>query len=204
LARATREENRLEVFVVPTKIKIQGTVYAALHDESDKGWVWLPGVKSVRRKTVFLWYPEKRSAVYCEVREIDPNFVKVYAREHGKTEADYTLNDMIVISQWYRDALGIERTEMRVTIEVSESRAIWKWWADIRATSQHPDPVARLATRLGVIGLVVGILGTTIPFLVDGSWSFCTKSSVMVLLALLCLLAVCGCWGIKNRALKRE
>jgi hypothetical protein len=68
------------------------------------------------------------------------------------------------MSQWYRDALGIVETTIksgqrtRLTIRVP-----WQPWGSIRAACQHPDVVACIGTRLGVIGAWLGLIGLVPP-----------------------------------------
>lgn len=81
------------------------------------------------------------------------------------------------MSQWYRDALGgIPPTrgndEARVELSVEPDVPL-QWWSlsqqwhwGIRATCQHPDAVARIGTRLGIIAVALAIMAL-VPTLVD-------------------------------------
>jgi len=73
--------------------------------------------------------------------------------------------DTIVASQWYRNALGIasipdNENLPRLMVVTCKER---NWYGWLRASCQGPDPVVRLATRLGVLGLWLGMLGLMEP-----------------------------------------
>lgn len=74
---------------------------------------------------------------------------------------------IIVIGEWYRNHLGIpdstHRTKKKARL-VIEPQAV-PVWAELRVAAHHPDPMVRLATRLGVLGAWLGVLGITDPVL---------------------------------------
>jgi hypothetical protein len=73
--------------------------------------------------------------------------------------------DTIVMSQWYRSALGVASTPYNKKLPrlmVVECKAR-NWYGWLRPSCQGPDPIVRLATRLGVLGLWLGLLGLIEP-----------------------------------------
>jgi hypothetical protein len=100
-------------------------VLAALRDEANEGWVWTTGLKS--RTVVCITNPDKNRSVFCQVRTIDENFRQQYEQSadeksrlnrEGKSprldlNSDHT---PIVMSQWYRDALGARLLQRAVTM----------------------------------------------------------------------------------------
>lgn len=96
--------------------------------------------------------------VYCEARLLDDNFVHFYnSKPHTKKIDATNFKDVLVIGDWYRQALGIPRTRMEVAIEVRQPSN--PFWPALRAGSQHPDPTVRLANRLGLLGTWLGLVG---------------------------------------------
>ncbi len=79
-------------------------IFAALHEDTDKGWIWLSlGDAFVSRMTIKIL--KGKESVYCEYRKIDDNFVNMYNRcEHRKSIGGQKWQDVIVISDWYRKA----------------------------------------------------------------------------------------------------
>ena len=69
----------------------------------------------------------------------------------------------IVMSQWYRDALGGIGTRERIELWLTPPKEPWlkmkEVWYGFRAACHHPDIVARLGTRLGVLGAWLGFVG---------------------------------------------
>src|ERR1700674_5054526 len=150
-------------------------VFAALHDETDKGWVWLtldPQKGFLSRSTIRI--VRGKYSVYCEHRNFDANFVRRYdatdytngmyfpdkqsASRREPVDLDQ-LHDVIVVSGWYRSALGGFKTEgfggapQQLTI----CRPSFGAWADLRAACQHPEPGVRVATRVAILGTWVGV-----------------------------------------------
>jgi hypothetical protein len=154
-------------------------VFSALHEETDKGWVWtlLEEAEGFASRTTIKISLGRRS-VYCEYRSIDENFVRLYdgrdntrciyfktkdQAKHGDPVGDLaSLRDAIIISDWYRKKLGGFGTTngesgQRQALEISKPR--WPFWADLRAACQHPEPGVRVATRVAILGVWLGVTG---------------------------------------------
>jgi hypothetical protein len=160
------------------------SVFSALHEETDKGWVWALLDKAegfTSRMTIKISYAGR--SVYCEYRSIDANFVKRYDRSENtkcmyfktKKEAQYepvndltSLREVIVISDWYRKALGdfgtSWKTGERQKLAIRKPRCAS--WADLRAACQHPEPGVRVATRVAILGTWLGVTAL-LPALVE-------------------------------------
>ncbi len=178
------------------------SVYAALHDESDKGWVWSKKEGTLTRTIVLLKNREKKRSVYCEYRELDHHFVNQYNDEFRAFDPKYSLptnpaqwKDIIIIGGWYRDALG--HIKQQSTIDLEIVKPLLSSWAGLRAACQHPDPGVRVATRLAVIGTWLGVIG--LLFAVLGSLHLTMREGVGISAALL-ILALIICRGANRRA----
>jgi len=156
-------------------------VFAALHDDTDKGWTWISlGDRFESRTTIRIKreFNGKRRAVYCEYREIDDNFVLRYDRSEG-TKCMYfpnhaaakqakrndvqinQLGNIAVISQWYRKALGMGGSETAARggsdPKLCFDEPWFRWWRDLRAACQHPEPGIRVATKIAILGTWLGV-----------------------------------------------
>lgn len=138
-------------------------VYAALIEDLNQGWVWIhdPNLtaSSELRPIIRITTPKLLKAVYCEALYIDPNYVDYYNEK--KSTYKITFGDrIIVINEWYRKKLGNIRTyaktnkEEELGIEICDN-VFWQ----IMACLQHPQVVVRIATWLGIIGVVLGVIG---------------------------------------------
>jgi hypothetical protein len=184
------------------KRQFTGKPLAALHDESDKGWIWFPEIHAVdtRRRVMLLRNIETTRQVYCECRQIDPNFLNIYAERHHRTPASYLLDidRMVVMSEWYRDALGIRKTGQLVTFELNKPH--FRYWAELRATAQHPDTVVRLATKLGALGALLGLLALIYSLLPAERLSFCVRILILVIsLLIFGGITIWACSGVKEK-----
>lgn len=206
-------------------------IFTALHEDTDKGWVYLlldPSFKN--RQTIKVRNPQQKGKyIYCEYRELDDRFRRNYndqprtanirARNSENKDSQITkdsreqFKDVLVISKWYRDALGISDTthknvpqkakareyEARFNLDVEKTqdrsyegtfrvkgvttrdtmsvqlkenqkpvnlKIISPWcplWADLRASCHHPEPVTRIAARLGILGVWLGVVAFLEP-----------------------------------------
>jgi len=155
---------------------------AALHEDTDKGWVWVlldesEGFRS--RSTVRI--SNGSYSVNVEHRNFDENFVRQYDSSDdttsmffGITEKDHArqkdiarnavshrahvdlnqVRDVMVISGWYRRALGDLKAGARYKLKISRPR--FSLWADLRAACQHPEPGVRISTRIAILGAWLG------------------------------------------------
>lgn len=139
-------------------------------DEANNGWIWMA---KPSRTVIRVSNPANKSSVYCQVRDIrDRNFLFNYANDPPDRRVPIIApDDTIVMSQWYRDALGgfpttaDDNVTGRVQLSVSECMGInWLW--HLRAACHHPDIVVRLGTRLGVLGTWLGVIGLS-PSVLD-------------------------------------
>jgi hypothetical protein len=173
------------------------TIYAALSDEANEGWIWFSCPPIRTRTIVKVYHPKNNRAIFCVSRNIDPNFRTQY------NDRQHTLNiqnscEALVISQWYRDALGdFETKKGQVELEITPAR-IWGW-RSIRACCHHPEIAVRVGTRLGVLGAWLGIIGLAAALLnmadIKGSLG------VIILITLAALGGVVGsivCRGVKR------
>jgi len=178
------------------------SVYAALHDESDKGWAWSKRRGILTRTIVLLKNKSTRRSVYCEYREMDHNFVNRYNKAHESFDPKYSLptnpkqwEDLLVINGWYRDALGRIKAQTAVDLEIVKPS--FSPWAALRAACQHPDPGVRVATRLAVMGTWLGLLG--LLFAVLSLLHLSVTEGVAISVVLL-VLALVICRGANRRA----
>ncbi len=177
------------------------SIYAASSDESDKGWVWTMKKGTLARTVVLLKNRSLKRSVYCEYRELDRNFVNRYNDAHKIFDEKYSLptnrakwESILVLSGWYRDALGRLKQQTTVDLEIIEPS--FSSWAALRAACQHPDPGVRVATRLAVIGTWLGLVGLLFALL--PSIHLSVRDGVVISAALL-FFALIICRGANRR-----
>lgn len=131
-------------------------VFYALHEEAEKGWVWLSKPEFKTRSIIRLCNPSNKMFVFCEYRSIDPNFITLYNEKQHTNNITPELQDCaLVISEWYRDGLGLKKGENAVDLRVRCSRP-WGWGL-LRAGCHHPDTIVRVATQLGILSFWLGV-----------------------------------------------
>ncbi|HVM72576.1 MAG TPA: hypothetical protein VMT91_12520 [Anaerolineales bacterium] len=173
--------------MVPKPYTAYYEVHSSTREELNDGWVWirneadanLKGKLEARRRIVRMIY-SKNPPVYCEALYVSDDYdIKWFNRHFGtknldssrckypdtdSSDSSLSLNwnkELIFISQWYRQHLGIKgklRTIHPLEIEIAESgwtQVLWQF----RACLQHPQIVVLLSTVLGIISVGLGIIG---------------------------------------------
>jgi len=138
-------------------------IRAALAEESNDGWIWMA---KPARTVVRIDNLATGGSIYCQVRDLrDPNFLKRYNQRPRISIAQP--NETIIMGEWYRKALGIAGTthgdnvDRRAELVVAELK---NWgWGPLHAACHQPDLYVRLATRLGVLGAWLGLVGLMAP-----------------------------------------
>lgn len=141
-------------------------IRAALHEETNEGWIWARGFGS--RTIAKITNPSTCRSVYCQLRKIDENFTTQYNKSprYSLIEAD-----TLVMSQWYRDALGgFEPSNKNNTTGLIDLRIkplcwLLRWWGSLRAAAHHPEIVVRIGIKLGVLGAGLGLVALIPPLL---------------------------------------
>src|SRR3989338_2338057 len=129
-------------------------LFAALHDDSHQGWVWLQDAQLPARCVVKITNPTNGKSVYCEALQIDINFLDKYNQSPRFTITDPASS--LVISAWFRAKLGGLSTQSKAPLHIKPSEC---WWGKFKACTDHPQIVVRVAVWLGAIGLFLGIVG---------------------------------------------
>ena len=136
-------------------------VFAGLHEEADKGWIWLYDKKLKSRRTIKITNPKTGGAIYCEYRALDDNFICLYnERPHTKKINPLgKISEVIIINEWYRLALKDIKMGHPAPFVVEQGRGLFSLWAGIKAGRHHPDPGVRMTTGLVILGTWLGVAG---------------------------------------------
>jgi hypothetical protein len=153
-------------------------IFPALREDTDKGWVWLyDNSLSTSRQTIRI--KKGRYSVYCEHRVFDENVARHYNENEDtkhRQRNDETLvlkreADVIVISGWYRGALGGLKLQdeggPKETLTICKPRIAV--WADLRAGCHHPEPSVRVGTRIAILSTWLGV-AALLPSLTEIHW----------------------------------
>jgi hypothetical protein len=170
-------------------------VFAALSDEASEGWIWFKAPPFPTRTIVKACNPKTGHIVFCESHQLDDNFVTKYNAQR-RTQKIEVQAEALVISAWYRDALGGFETTCQsgrqVELDITQSR--FGAWCSLRAACHQPDIAVRVGTRLGVLGAWLGLVGLA-PALLEliGLKARCRVSS-LILIAVAVGFAIPGVW----------
>ena len=180
----------------PKGRSVEYTIYAALAEEDNEGWIWIQEPYLPTRTLVKVKNSSTGKTIFCSARHIDDNFRKKYNDRDGTINIE-DASKALVISEWYRDALGGLDTSRRgsgVSLTVTEAKL--PGWRDLRAACHHPDIVARVGTRLGILGGLLGLVALLPPILELAPLEKCSKVAIFwattVLSALVAWLASRG------------
>lgn len=129
-------------------------LFAALHEDTHQGWVWLQDSSLPPRSIVKITNSINKKVVYCEALQIDSNFLTNYNQSPRVpiTEPQSSL----VIGSWYRAALGGLSIQQEVSLNVKPCNSLW---GRFMACVHHPQTVVRVAVWLGLISVILGLAG---------------------------------------------
>lgn len=129
-------------------------IFVAREEDAHQGWVWLKRPEFPARSIVKITNPATGRSVHCEALQMDTNFLNEYNQSprYSITEP----SDSLVISGWYRSALGGLTPQSDSLLEIKQSNS---WWGHYKSCADHPQIVVRLATKLGGMGFLLGIVG---------------------------------------------
>jgi hypothetical protein len=130
-------------------------VYASLAEDINNGWVWVPECLTQKRSVVKITNIDSGKKIYCEVLPISDNF-KIRYNEGNRTFKISDKEISIVINEWYRHKLCINKTQEEYNFEVMVSD---NYLGHIMASLHHPQVIVRIATNLGILGLLLGVIG---------------------------------------------
>lgn len=132
-------------------------IFPALAEDINVPYVWLSETPDKSRPLMRIENFKNGKTVYVQALRIDNNFRSRYQNSPNTLSLpeDGTL---AVMSQWYRDCLGVKRME---TTEFIIKPACWifRLFTQLRASFSHPDCNVRLAANLAIISIFLGILG---------------------------------------------
>jgi hypothetical protein len=173
------------------------TVFAALSDQTNEGWIWFRNPSLHTRTIVRVRHPETDRVVFCESRKIDSNFLAQYKQSAREIKNP---DGAIVISEWYRNALGGFATSGMSgdQVKLDITRAKIPVWGSLRASCHHPDIAVRVGTRLGVLGAWLGLVGL-VPALMDLTELHrgCRASFLIAVAVVGAIVGSLACRGVK-------
>lgn len=132
------------------------TVYAAPLEDVNQGWIRIADSELPHRSIVKLMSNKAIKPVYCEVLTIDKNFLRAYNKSPRKSISEVDTPTALVASHWYRTRLGGLNTQNKYEIIVTPANG---YYGRVRACLDHPQVAIRIATQLGLLGLILGIVG---------------------------------------------
>lgn len=145
-----------------TEIKKIYKVFAALHDETSSGWIWMPPEDGfVSRDYITIKAITTGKKVNCICRIIDDNFIDSYNKSE-RTENITDKNKSIVISAYYRDMLGGLEKKKEYDFETIRTVCCA---CKIRTLLQHPDNIVKIAIWLAIISIGIGVLSIILSIL---------------------------------------
>jgi len=143
------------------------SIYAALREDINSGWVWGNDSRFKKRVIVCLSNPKARKKIYCEGLGIDKNFLKNYDEIGGGRKLIQFDKDVLVVNEWYRKLLSLDdwsnQSEYELDITIVDN-----WIGKLWSCFHHPQIIVRIASRLAVISVIEGIIG-----IVLGAISIC-------------------------------
>ncbi len=174
------------------------TIFAALSNETNEGWIWFSKPPLHTRTIVRVHNSQTRRVVFCESREIDYNFLTQY-NERRHTQKITNPDEALVISEWYRDALGgfaPSKSGEQVKLDITQAQI--PVWRSLRACCHHPHIAVRVGTRLGVLSAWLGLIGLGAALLeLTAIKGGCRVSSLIAVAVVGAIIGWLACRGVE-------
>jgi hypothetical protein len=176
------------------------TIFAAISDETNEGWIWLSDPPLPPRTVVRVYDPVSGRVVFCETRSIDDNFRRQYNKREQTKKIDNSL-EALVVSEWYRNALGGFATTAKSNnqVKLNITPAGMPGWRSLRASCNHPDLAVRVGTRLGVLGAWLGLVGLIPPlFDIARIQGVCRVQYLIAVAVVGAIIGILACRGVRR------
>lgn len=140
-------------------------IYASLFEESKEGWVWIPPLgDDIKSEFIKIIEVKKGRFIVCEKRILDKNYIKIYNNKSTTKRIDENkIDECLIINAYYRNKLGIDKTQERVKLKIVEANGFID--KNIRAPFHHPNPFVRMGIRLGIVSVILGCIGLVLGLL---------------------------------------
>jgi len=133
-------------------------VLASLRQDMNEGWVWIKNAGLEPRSIVEIKNMKNRKKIYCECLEIEKKFLKEYNQSPRTTISDKD-NNVIIMNSWYRKRLGGLKTKQEHELVIREAN---HFGGKLMSNWGHPQVVVRLATKLAILSVILGIISISI------------------------------------------
>ena len=131
------------------------TIYAALREDINSGWVWISTPHLPQRSIVRIVNRQDNKEIYCEALQIDENFLRLYNEDTSTRIPIADVSSALVMNEWYRKQLGNLKTQEDCELSVTVTN---DYCEKIKACHYHPQIVVRIATHLGILSVVLGVV----------------------------------------------
>jgi hypothetical protein len=133
------------------------TVYASIHSAARSGDIW-HYEHNIKTRLIRV-KPNNGKTIIASNRIIDLNFENLYnSSKRRKMLAINKIPEPIIMDEFYRKRLGIQETGVTVQLSVTPA----KWYDGISYLLRHPNDAIMLASYVGIIGTIVGIISIII------------------------------------------
>jgi hypothetical protein len=135
--------------------------FISRHEDIEAGQVWFYPRGFGRREVVKVSCTGTNRAIYCEALEIDENFRWIYERDVKEKLPKLGAGSIVVMNRWYRDLLDLGSPSQVKDVELEVCRAPFGLglYFSLRACLMHPQAIVRVATWLGLLGMLLGVIG---------------------------------------------
>lgn len=126
----------------------------ALFEEALENWIWTND-ESFPNGFVKIKNTTNNKIIVVFKRKIEENFIKNYnSKEHTIKISNDITNPIIVINEFYRNRLKINKNEEHI-LEISKANFFNKI---INSNINHPNPSISLAYSITMISLLLGLI----------------------------------------------
>lgn len=139
-----------------TKFIIKPTI----SEESLESWIWTNN-ESVPKGFILIKNPQNSKCIKTYKRTLDENFENIYNEKNTSKINIKKFDAYLIINEFYRDVLGIEKHE-EVELIISKASLFQKIFL-IHWT--HPNPTIQFANRATIMSIIFALIALIVTLL---------------------------------------
>ncbi|SKC32545.1 hypothetical protein CZ809_02061 [Photobacterium piscicola] len=137
-------------------------IKAARSEDIMQAFVWVTNTSGFDKfQIVKIKNLSNKKIIWVTLLHADQSFIKNYNNKEIRNTISITSDEQcLIISEWYRDLLEIEKNKIHKLDIKQYSIGCIK---SLLMSKYHPDTTVRLSATLGLFSIVLGIIGISQP-----------------------------------------
>jgi hypothetical protein len=130
------------------------TIRPSISEEALDSWIWTNDECLTSKGFIVIKNPKNKKSIKTFKRTLDENFEKIYNDRHTYKINLSSGNKYLVINEYFRNILGIEK-QQELELEIVSASFLQELF---KIHWTHPNPTVRIANRATVASILISIV----------------------------------------------